>query len=129
MDKVWIDKARYDNAEKMYYEWLCNVTKPNNCSFLVSEIAKAREHIQTSLEKIDDITIDASSSLEILSRIAILEAENKEIRNLVSGFAQSYHDILQRLSFIENYLNVSSNRQNNDVNFGALKSKMKYPEK
>ncbi|XP_030562616.1 probable elongation factor 1-delta isoform X2 [Drosophila novamexicana] len=105
------------------------VTKPNNCSFLVSEIAKAREHIQTSLEKIDDITIDASSSLEILSRIAILEAENKEIRNLVSGFAQSYHDILQRLSFIENYLNVSSNRQNNDVNFGALKSKMKYPEK
>ncbi|KRF78171.1 probable elongation factor 1-delta [Drosophila virilis] len=51
MDKVWIDKARYDNAEKMYHEWLCNVTKPNNCSFLVSEIAKAREHIQTSLEK------------------------------------------------------------------------------
>nr|XP_032289188.1 probable elongation factor 1-delta isoform X1 [Drosophila virilis] len=129
MDKVWIDKARYDNAEKMYHEWLCNVTKPNNCSFLVSEIAKAREHIQTSLEKIDDMTIDASSSLEILSRIAILETENKEMRNLVSGFAQSYHDILRRLSFIENCLNVSKNRQNNDVNFGALKSKMKYPEK
>ncbi|XP_064535262.1 uncharacterized protein LOC135426188 isoform X1 [Drosophila montana] len=51
MDKVWIDKARYDNAEKLYYERLCNVTKPNNCSFLVSEIAKAREHIQSSLEK------------------------------------------------------------------------------
>nr|XP_032289189.1 uncharacterized protein LOC26531885 isoform X2 [Drosophila virilis] len=102
MDKVWIDKARYDNAEKMYHEWLCNI---------------------------DDMTIDASSSLEILSRIAILETENKEMRNLVSGFAQSYHDILRRLSFIENCLNVSKNRQNNDVNFGALKSKMKYPEK
>lgn len=26
MEKIWIDKTRYDRAEKLYYEWLCNVS-------------------------------------------------------------------------------------------------------
>lgn len=97
----WVDKARYDNAEKQYYESLHNVAKPNNCSLLVSEIAKAREHIQSSLEKIDDIKIESCSSAGVLSRIASLETENKEIKALFTNFTKSYNDILKRLALLE----------------------------
>ncbi|XP_023166699.1 probable elongation factor 1-delta [Drosophila hydei] len=102
MDKVWIDKSFYNNAEKLYHESICKTSRSNNCSILASEIAKAREHIQSSLEKIDDITVESSSSLDILGRVAALEAENKEIRNIVSNFTQLYNDILRRISIIEN---------------------------
>ncbi|EDV98867.1 GH13553 [Drosophila grimshawi] len=101
MDKVWTDKACYNKAEKLYQEWLCKGTQSNNCSLLVTEIAKAREDIQSSLEKIDDITFEPCSNSGILSRLAILEAENKEIKEL-------YQAILKKITLIENNNNTTS---------------------
>ncbi|XP_034128936.1 probable elongation factor 1-delta isoform X5 [Drosophila guanche] len=55
LDLFWTDKGRYNLAEKRFYEDVLKVTPlqvSHHYSPLVSEIAKAREHIQTSLEKI-----------------------------------------------------------------------------
>ncbi|KAH8376571.1 hypothetical protein KR093_000146 [Drosophila rubida] len=102
LEKVWVDKSRYDNAEKLYYEKLSDVAKPNSCS-LVSEIAKAREHLQNTLEKIDGIKLEPCANTEVLSRIAALEADAKE-------FQQTFQSILVRLSKLEAQL--SSNKAN-----------------
>ncbi|XP_046865878.1 probable elongation factor 1-delta isoform X2 [Drosophila willistoni] len=50
-DKFWVDKHRYDFAEKQYHEFFAMDAETTIYSPLVSEIAKAREHLQNSLEK------------------------------------------------------------------------------
>ncbi|XP_062121261.1 probable elongation factor 1-delta isoform X1 [Drosophila sulfurigaster albostrigata] len=102
LEKVWVDKARYDNAEKLYYEKLSDVAKPNSCS-LVTEIAKAREHLQNTLEKIDGIKVEPCANTEVLSRLAALEATTKEYQGI-------FQTILSRVSQLENQL--SSNKVN-----------------
>ncbi|KAH8400494.1 hypothetical protein KR222_001759 [Zaprionus bogoriensis] len=134
MAKVWFNKALYDNAEKLYYERLCNVTKPNNCSVLVSEIAKAREHIQNSLEKIDDgLSFETGSNSEVLSRVSQLEADTKEIKKLLAGFTESFKNVLQRLAAVENNTPKSEKKEeeeaDDDVDLFASDSEEEDEEK
>lgn len=60
------------------------VTDRSHYSPLVSEIAKAREHIQNSLEKIDGVTLDDGLNSELAKRLAQLEGEHKELKTQVS---------------------------------------------
>ncbi|CAG2064351.1 unnamed protein product, partial [Timema podura] len=59
LEKVWVDKSQYEDAERLYYEKqakshfknLIQETSntPNNLS-LAGEVAKARQHIKKSLD-------------------------------------------------------------------------------
>ncbi|XP_034473442.1 probable elongation factor 1-delta isoform X2 [Drosophila innubila] len=53
LEKIWVDKTRYDNAEKQYYEGLSNL---------------------------DGMKLEPCANTEVLSRIASLEAEAKEFK-------------------------------------------------
>ncbi|XP_012820590.2 elongation factor 1-delta isoform X1 [Xenopus tropicalis] len=58
-EKVWLDKCKYDDAERQYYETLSRGSAPNNphnspqeqdgASTILRDIARARENIQKSL--------------------------------------------------------------------------------
>ncbi|XP_039240889.1 elongation factor 1-delta [Pipra filicauda] len=55
-DKVWLDKHKYDDAERRFYERLngprggSNRSQENGASTILRDIARARENIQKSLE-------------------------------------------------------------------------------
>ncbi|XP_017152305.1 probable elongation factor 1-delta [Drosophila miranda] len=115
LDMFWTDKGRYDLAEKMFHEVILKVSERNHCSPLVSEIAKAREHIQNSLEKIDVATLEDKCRLEFLDRISLLENQNIDLKSQLSKLNQAYSDVLKRLDLVENRLNCSNgNVKNND---------------
>jgi len=61
-DSVWLDKYKYDDAERLYHEKVDGAPGSPLKSRLVQEIAKAREQIKTSLECVDDVVASLSSS-------------------------------------------------------------------
>jgi len=60
-DSVWMDKYKYDDAERLYHEQMNGAPGSPLKSRLVQEIAKAREQIKTSLECVDDVVASLSS--------------------------------------------------------------------
>ncbi|KAH8353535.1 hypothetical protein KR084_011629 [Drosophila pseudotakahashii] len=108
LDKFWTDKSRYDVAEKRFYEGPLKVTDRSHYSPLVSEIAKAREHIQNSLEKIDGVTLDDGSKSDLASRLAKLESETKELKSQVSSLNQLLSAVVKRLDSGESKLDLTN---------------------
>ncbi|KAH8287851.1 hypothetical protein KR018_002672 [Drosophila ironensis] len=100
-DKFWTDKSRYDLAEKRFYEGTPKVTDRSHCSPLVNEIAKAREHIQNSLEKIDGVTLDDGANSQLALRVAQLESANKELKQL-------FDTIVKRLDLVDSQLKLTN---------------------
>jgi len=108
---VWYDQHRYEDAELEYQQYLtqqhsgasktgCHQSKGGassaHKSSLVTEIAKAREHIQKSLH--GDVEKD---DMSLTSRIAVLEEENKCLREC-SHQLQSVVEVLEeRISALE----------------------------
>lgn len=68
-------------------------------SNLVSEIAKARQHIKSSLERVDG-GLGASGN-EFLERISGLEKENSQLRGLVEGLQKLVVSMDSRLQKLE----------------------------
>ncbi|EDV32281.1 uncharacterized protein Dana_GF15753, isoform A [Drosophila ananassae] len=101
LDQFWTDKSRYDLAEKRFYEGTLKVTDRSHYSPLVSEIAKAREHIQNSLEKIGGVSLDNVSSSQLASRVSQLESDNKDLRQLLNA-------VLKRLDTVESQLKLTN---------------------
>ncbi|XP_039501943.1 probable elongation factor 1-delta isoform X1 [Drosophila santomea] len=108
LDKFWADKSRYDLAEKRFYEGPQKVTDRSHYSPLVSEIAKAREHIQNSLEKIDGVTLDDGSKSELSQRLSQLEGENKDLKSQVSSLSQLLSAVVKRLDTVEAQLKLTN---------------------
>ncbi|KAH8389129.1 probable elongation factor 1-delta isoform X1 [Drosophila serrata] len=106
LDKFWTDKSRYDIAEKRFYEGPQKVTDRSHYSPLVSEIAKAREHIQNSLEKIDGVTLDSNSPLA--SRLSQIEGENKELKSEVATLNKLFNALLKRVETLEGQLKLTN---------------------
>ncbi|XP_034669618.1 probable elongation factor 1-delta isoform X1 [Drosophila subobscura] len=133
LDLFWTDKGRYDLAEKRFYEVVLKVTPlevSHHYSPLVSEIAKAREHIQTSLEKVKiDVTNDTSRS-EVLDRILLLENENADLRSKFVKLLQEHSDVLKRLQAVENRLSISNGnvKEDDDVDLFASDSEEETQE-
>ncbi|EDX04477.1 probable elongation factor 1-delta isoform X1 [Drosophila simulans] len=108
LDKFWADKSRYDLAEKRFYEGPQKVTDRSHYSPLVSEIAKAREHIQNSLEKIDGVTLDDGLQSELAKRVAQLEGEHNELKTQVTLLNQLLTATVKRLVAVEGQLKLTN---------------------
>lgn len=70
-------------------------------SNLVSEIANARQHIKTSLERVDGASALSGPNVQFLDRIAALEKDNSQLRNVVEGLQKLTITLEQRLKNLE----------------------------
>ncbi|KAK6618229.1 hypothetical protein RUM44_002680 [Polyplax serrata] len=88
-DKFWVNKNMYHDAEKKYYESLVKgdmgMTKLTEDSFpktsLAGEVAKARQHLKSSLECMDQ-NINGMGGLSLTPLAAVLEKMETTIMNL-----------------------------------------------
>nr|BAN20232.1 elongation factor 1 delta [Riptortus pedestris] len=91
VEKVWLDKPKYDAAERRYYESLSKgiTQNPNSWNSLAGEVAKARQHIKNSLQCIDDIAVTSNTvSVEVTNRLVSLEKENQELTSRMEKMEQ-----------------------------------------
>jgi len=98
---VWVDKQIYADAEKRYYEHLAKGGVA--CSFtssLASEVAKARQHIKTSLECVDSIANIALSG-DTNQRLVTLENENKILKNTILKMNDVIDSLTERVQSLE----------------------------
>lgn len=67
----------------------------------MSEIAKARQHIKSSLERVDGASALSGAGGELLDRISSLEKDNSQLRGLVSGLEKLVISLEGRLNKLE----------------------------
>lgn len=101
-ERVWVEKSQYQDAEQKYFEHL---SKAGGECTLVTEIAKARQHIKNSLERMDGIAALASTpGKDVLDRIASLEKENASLREIVEQLKKTSLKTEDRISKLESRL-------------------------
>lgn len=101
-ESVWADKHQYQESEKKYYE---SLSKTGGECTLVSEIAKARQHIKNSLERMDGIAALASTpGKDVLERISSLEKETSSLRELVDQLKKASLQSDDRIRQLESRL-------------------------
>ncbi|XP_055841719.1 probable elongation factor 1-delta [Episyrphus balteatus] len=78
-------KTEFQDSNKKSNKNLKHKGPASNQCTLVSEIAKARQHIKNSLEKMDGIATLAATpaSPDIVDRLAAVEKDNAELRQLI----------------------------------------------
>jgi len=112
-ERVWVDKFQYHDAEKKHFENLSKVHGTGGGSgecTLASEIAKARQHIKNSLERMDGIAALASTpGKDVLERIATLEKENATLRTLVDELKKISLRSEDRIKVLESRLDDGGN--------------------
>jgi len=102
-ERVWIEKSQYQEAEKKYFEQLSS--KAGGECTLVNEIAKARQHIKNSLERMDGIAALASTpGKDVLDRISTLEKENASLREIVEQLKKASLKSDDRINKLESQL-------------------------
>ncbi|NWU90191.1 EF1D factor, partial [Upupa epops] len=110
-DKVWLDKYKYDDAERRYYERLVNgpaggkasKQKENGASTILRDIARARENIQKSLAGSTSSSSPgpAGDQNDLLARISHLEAENQSLHTVVADLQTAISKLESRLNALE----------------------------
>jgi elongation factor 1-delta len=101
-ERVWTDKHQYNEAERKYYESLSKGAGSAGGCTLVSEIAKARQHIKDSLERMDGIAALASTpGAELLDRLATVEKENTNLRDTIKKLENLVIDLKSRVVKLE----------------------------
>lgn len=92
------------------YQWpfviICFLLSQNGVSCsgtsnLVSEIAKARQHIKSSLERVDGASALNGSGGELMDRISSLEKDNSSLRGVVDGLQKLVISLEGRLNKLE----------------------------
>nr|XP_036226418.1 probable elongation factor 1-delta isoform X2 [Bactrocera oleae] len=80
----------------------------NSQCTLVSEIAKAREHIKNSLEKMDGITTLTATpaSGEVLDRVIVIEKDNADLRKLIESLRSVCLETQSRITALEKKVNA-----------------------
>ncbi|NWT07229.1 EF1D factor, partial [Mionectes macconnelli] len=106
-DKVWLEKHRYDDAERRFYERLNGPLggpsrlQEDGASTILRDIARARENIQKSLEGSGGGAGAAGDQNELLARISHLETENQNLRGVVSDLQMALLRLESRLNALE----------------------------
>jgi len=88
MENFWANKAACDDAERAYYEKLsgCKAASSGQPapSSLSQQIARARDHIKNSLDCVDGIVSNISSSedMALVKKLNDLELENQQLKKV-----------------------------------------------
>lgn len=121
-ENIWIEKPKYEQAEKLYHEMLskCYNDAPSSkgpSASIAGEIAKAREHITKSLETVS--TNQASKgksdgvagSSDLVATINHLKKENNDLRKAVEDLQQNVKDLTIRVKNIEHGVPIDSQQK------------------
>ncbi|XP_054023481.1 elongation factor 1-delta isoform X3 [Dryobates pubescens] len=108
-EKIWFEKYKYDDAERRFYEQMngpvggSSRQQENGASTILRDIARARENIQKSLAGSTNTTSPGSAGdhNELLARISHLEAENQNLRSVVSDLQMAMLKLESRLNALE----------------------------
>lgn len=100
---VWVDKATYDEAEKLYFEKLAegsSKSAPVKKSSLAEEVSKARERIKQSLENVGDLKLNSSGGncTEVENRLKVFEDDFQFVKREIDQLKIT-------ISSIENVVN------------------------
>lgn len=91
---------QYSDAEAKFYQNGVSTTSTAT-STLATEIAKARQHIKSSLERVDGVSNFNIPGSELLERISVLEKDNASLRGLVDGMQKLVISLEARLNKLE----------------------------
>ncbi|KAL7038998.1 hypothetical protein ACKWTF_009766 [Chironomus riparius] len=91
---------QYSDAEAKFYQNGISCTSTAT-STLATEIAKARQHIKSSLERVDGVSNFNIPGSELLERISVLEKDNASLRGLVDGMQKLVISLETRLNKLE----------------------------
>lgn len=94
----FLSSFRYVNSKIFYFSQNGPSSTSSN---LVSEIANARQHIKTSLERVDGASALSGPNVQFLDRISALEKDNSQLRNVVDGLQKLTISLEQRLKQLE----------------------------
>jgi len=101
MSSIAVDRIQnyyqYRDAEVKSHQ---NGVALSATSNLVSEIAKARQHIKSSLERVDGASLSGPGG-ELLDRISSLEKDNSQLRSVVDGLQKLVITLEGRLNNLE----------------------------
>ncbi|XP_053571418.1 elongation factor 1-delta isoform X2 [Bombina bombina] len=109
-DKVWLDKFKYDDAERQFYEHQSKTIAPQHnqqeeddgASTILRDIARARENIQKSLAGSTGSTpSNSGDNSELLSRVASLEQENQSLHKVVKDLQSAIAKLENRVTILE----------------------------
>ncbi|KAK0088585.1 hypothetical protein PV326_004788 [Microctonus aethiopoides] len=102
-ENVWCDKSSYDKAECRHFEHLAKSVQgsrvPSNSDgpasgSLANEVAKARQRIKQGLQcAINATHDDVVPRGDLSSRVAQVEAENRELRTIVDRLSNSLSEV------------------------------------
>lgn len=107
-EKVWFEKDKYDEAERIYYENLVKGSSntPNKNS-LAGEVAKARQHIKNSLECMDGIAaLATTANVEVVNRVNSLEKDNVELKKFVDDLKAVIGKLQSRTDKLESHVKI-----------------------
>nr|ABD98761.1 putative elongation factor 1 delta [Graphocephala atropunctata] len=111
-EKIWFDKYKYEEAEKAYFENLSKVSSNNAImkNSLAEEVAKARQHIKSSLECMDGLAKMTSENIavEFNNRLNSLESENSNLKKEVNGLTTMIKKLNERIATLEKSGGASS---------------------
>ncbi|XP_041863167.1 eukaryotic translation elongation factor 1 delta b (guanine nucleotide exchange protein) isoform X3 [Melanotaenia boesemani] len=102
-EKIWFDKPRYDEAERLFYERMNG--SPQNAqdagaNTILQDIARARENIQKSLAG-SASSNNAADQGELVSRIKSLELENQSLHKVVEDLRSALSKLECRVAVLE----------------------------
>ncbi|KAL4712753.1 hypothetical protein ACJJTC_008050 [Scirpophaga incertulas] len=103
-EKVWLERAMYNDAERNYYESKSKVRDPLalSQSSLANEVAKARQHIKNSLECMDSVaTLAGVPNTELNNKIAALEKDNTALKKAIDDLCNLFISLQARVDLLE----------------------------
>jgi len=102
LDSFWVEKCRYDDAERQYYEKLSGAT----LTPLADEVAKARQRLIEIRGNFDDCTTDVSSKMET-QIVQLLENRIAEFHKILNNIQTEFQKFDTRLTSIESRITGS----------------------
>ncbi|XP_061109773.1 elongation factor 1-delta-like isoform X3 [Conger conger] len=122
-EKVWVDKSRYDEAERRFYEGVngpSHSSQDRGADMILQDIARARENIQKSLAGLKTAGRAGRSSHhsrarhggptalyaagdqgELVTRMRSLELENQSLHNVVQDLRSALLSLESRVALLE----------------------------
>ncbi|CAI5778882.1 elongation factor 1-delta isoform X1 [Podarcis lilfordi] len=109
-EKIWFDKFKYDDAEKRYYEQKNGPAASPSCHQLKTVLQNPHEAPPARRKKQSGRATSVSSTSaagpagdqsELVTRIATLEAENQNLRCVVTDLQLAISRLENRLSLLE----------------------------